>query len=106
MIQPLQSRQSHPEYSARGTPLVGGSGGGYLETTMTTHPVHTILELLRDHPDANRKSSDSDPARTNGLQQLQCCADGSVAVLWHWGAVRFTGDVKGQAAFAQYLTRV
>lgn len=72
---------------------------------MTTRPIHTILELLRDHPDALRKSGDNDKARQNGLQQLQCFPDGSVAVLWHWGAVRFTGDANGQAEFAEYLKR-
>lgn len=63
------------------------------------------LTLLVNHPDAKRKSGDSDPARTNGLQQLQCFPDGSVRVLWHWGAVRFAGDSQGRKAFADYLTR-
>lgn len=61
-----------------------------------------LLAALARHPDATRRAGDRDPARLNGLQQVQLLPNGVVIVVWHWGARRFEAGT-ALADLANYL---
>lgn len=61
-----------------------------------------LLAALACHPDATRRAGDNDPARMNGLQQVQLLPGGAVIIVWHWGARRFEAGT-ALADLASYL---
>jgi len=64
----------------------------------------SLLAVLRQHPDAARRSGDCDPARVNGLQQVQLLDSGEISIVWSWGVVMLPAATS-VADLANYLRR-
>ncbi len=66
--------------------------------------VAAVRAALAQHPDAHRQHGDGDPARVNGLQQVQLLSNGDISIIWSWGVVTFPAATS-VADMANYLRR-
>ena len=64
-----------------------------------------VRAALQQHPDAHRQHGDGDPARVNGLQQVQLLANGDISIVWSWGVVTLPAATSA-VDLANYLRRV